>query len=72
MECELLCRYSNHELVHTLVGYKYIGKLRVNGKFMFVNMTKSLVKFQSILLNSKENRYDYASHRKKIMYLTLN
>jgi len=42
-------------LVDTLVNHPYVGRLKLNEYFMFVDLTKSLVKSTNILVTLKEN-----------------
>ena len=39
---KLMCGSHNHELVKSLVGYPYIGRLTKDEKIIIVDMTKSM------------------------------
>jgi len=51
---KLMCGSYNHELVKSLVGYPYAGRLTKDEKIMIVDMTKSMVKPKNILLTLKK------------------
>lgn len=55
----------NHELSNTLVDHLYASKLKLNGQFMVIDITKSIVKLANILLTSKENNEDNVTTEKK-------
>jgi len=48
----------NHELIETLVGHPYTGRLRLDEHTLVVDMTKSRVKPKNILLTLKEKNDD--------------
>jgi len=50
-----MCGSHNHDVVETLVGHPYAGRLTRDEKTMFTDMTKSMVKPKSILLTLKEH-----------------
>jgi len=45
---ELICGSHNHDLVETLVGHLYVGRLSVEKKVMVEDMTKISVKPRNI------------------------
>ena len=52
---KLMCGSHNHELVKSLVGHSYVGRLIKDEKTIIVDMTKSMVKPRNILLTLKEH-----------------
>ena len=52
---KLICGIHNHELVKSLVGHPYAGRLTKDEKNIIVDMTKSMVKPRNILLTLKEH-----------------
>ena len=52
---KLICGIHNHELVKTLVGHPYAGRLTNDEKNIIADMTKSNVKPRNILLTLKEH-----------------
>ena len=52
---KLICEIHNHELVKSLVGHSYVGRLIKDEKTIIVDMTKSMVKPRNILLTLKEH-----------------
>jgi len=51
----LICGSHNHELVKSLVGHPYVGRLTTDEKIIIVNMKKSMAKPRNILLTLKEH-----------------
>ena len=51
---ELICGSHNHDLVETMVGHPYAGKLSIEEKVMVEDMTKTSIKPRNILLTMKE------------------
>ena len=47
---KLMCESHNHELVKSLVGHSYVGRLTKEEKIIVADMTKSMVKLRNILL----------------------
>ena len=52
---KLICGSHNHELVKSLVGHPYVGRLTKDEKIIITDMTKSMVKPRNILLTLKEH-----------------
>ena len=52
---KLICGIHNHELVKSLVGHPYAGRLTKDEKKIIANMTKPMVKPKNILLTLKEH-----------------
>ncbi|KAL5184907.1 hypothetical protein HKD37_17G048525 [Glycine soja] len=52
---KLMCGSHNHELVKSLVGNSYVGRLKMDEKIIIDDMTKSMVKSRNILLTLKEH-----------------
>ena len=52
---KLICGSHNHELVKSLVGHPYAGRLTKDEKIIVADMTKSMVKPRNILLTLKEH-----------------
>ena len=52
---KLMCGSHNHELVKSLVGNSYVGRLTMDEKIIIDDMTKSMVKSRNILLTLKEH-----------------
>ncbi|KAH1198490.1 hypothetical protein GmHk_18G052060 [Glycine max] len=52
---KLICGVHNHELVKSLVGHLYAGRLTKAEKTLIADMTKSMVKPRNILLTLKEH-----------------
>ena len=50
-----MCGSHNHELVKSLVGHPYVGRLTKDEKIIIVDMTKSTVKPRNILPMLKEH-----------------
>ena len=52
---KLMCGSHNHELVKSLVGHPYVGRLTKDEKIIISDITKSIVKPRNILLTLKEH-----------------
>ena len=52
---KLMCGSHNHELVKSLVGHPYVGRLTKDEKIIIADITKSMVKPRNILLTLKEH-----------------
>ncbi|KAH1228959.1 Protein FAR1-RELATED SEQUENCE 5 [Glycine max] len=52
---KLICGVHNHELVKSLVGHPYVGRLTKAEKTLIADMMKSMVKPRNILLTLKEH-----------------
>ena len=52
---KLMCGSHNHEMVKSLVGHPYAGRLTKDEKTIIADMTKSMVKPRNILLALKEH-----------------
>ncbi|KAH1243074.1 hypothetical protein GmHk_07G020237 [Glycine max] len=52
---KLICGIHNHELVKTLVGHPYAGRLTDDEKNIIADMTKSNMKPRNIMLTLKEH-----------------
>ena len=52
---KLMCGNHNHEMVKSLVGHSYAGRLTKDEKTIIADMTKSMVKPRNILLTLKEH-----------------
>ena len=62
----LICRSHNHELVKTLVGHPYVGRLTKDKEIIVADMTKSMVKPRNILLTLKEHNVNTYTTIKQI------
>jgi len=51
---KLMCGSHNYELIKSLVGHPYVGRLTKDEKIIIVDMTKSIMKSKNILLTLKE------------------
>lgn len=59
--------YHNHDLSKTLVGHSFVGRLKSNEQSLFINMTKSEVKFANIPHTlDKNNKHSVTRDSKKI------
>ncbi|KAL5168091.1 Protein FAR1-RELATED SEQUENCE 5 [Glycine soja] len=63
---KLICGIHNHELVKTLVGHPYAGRLTNDEKNIIADMTKSNVKPRNILLTLKEHNANNCTTIKQI------
>ncbi|KAH1229738.1 hypothetical protein GmHk_10G029403 [Glycine max] len=63
---KLICGIYNHELVKTLVGHPYAGRLTNDEKNIIADMTKSNVKPRNILLTLKEHNANSCTTIKQI------
>ena len=63
---KVICGLHNHDLVETLVGHPYAGRLKPDEYALVVDMTKILVKSSNILLTLKENNKDNVTTIKKL------
>ncbi|XP_028180899.1 protein FAR1-RELATED SEQUENCE 6-like [Glycine soja] len=63
---KLICGIHNHELVKTLVGHPYAGRLTDDEKNIIADMTKSNVKPRNILLTLKEHNSSSCTTIKQI------
>ncbi|KAL5138312.1 PHD finger protein ING1 [Glycine soja] len=63
---KLICGIHNHELVKSLVGHPYAGRLTKEEKKIIADMTKSMVKPKNILLTLKEHNADSCTTIKQI------
>ena len=63
---KLMCGIHNHELVKSLVGHSYVGRLIKDEKTIIVDMTKSMVKPRNILLTLKEHNANSCTTIKQI------
>ena len=63
---KLICEIHNHELVKSLVGHSYVGRLSKVEKTLIVDMTKSMVKPRNILLTPKEHNVNSCTTIKQI------
>ena len=63
---KLICEVHNHELVKSLVGHSYAGRLTKAEKTLIVDMTKSMVKSRNILLTLKEHNVNSCTTIKQI------
>ena len=52
---KLMCGSHNHEMVKSLVGHPYAGRLTKDEKTIIADMTKSMVKPRNILLTLKKH-----------------
>ena len=52
---KLICEVHNHELVKSLVGHSYVGRLTKDEKIVISYMTKSMVKRRNIPFMLKEH-----------------
>ncbi|XP_047148907.1 protein FAR1-RELATED SEQUENCE 5-like [Vigna umbellata] len=55
MVLKVMCGHHNHELAETLVGHPYAGRLNMSEQSLLVDMTKSKVTPENILLTLKQN-----------------
>ncbi|KAL5173255.1 hypothetical protein HKD37_16G045838 [Glycine soja] len=51
---KLMCGSHNHEMIKSLVGHPYVGRLTKNEKIIIADMTKLMVKLRNILITLKE------------------
>ncbi|KAH1192596.1 hypothetical protein GmHk_19G053794 [Glycine max] len=63
---KLICGVHNHELVKSLVGHPYAGRLTKAEKTLIADMTKSMVKPRNILLTLKEHNANSCTTIKQI------
>ncbi|KAL5138305.1 Protein FAR1-RELATED SEQUENCE 5 [Glycine soja] len=63
---KLMCGSHNHELVKSLVGHSYVGRLTKDEKTIIVDMPKSMVKPRNILLMLKEHNVNSCTTIKQI------
>ncbi|KAH1197677.1 Protein FAR1-RELATED SEQUENCE 5 [Glycine max] len=63
---KLICGIHNHELVKSLVGHPYAGRLSKVEKILIVDMMTSMVKPRNILLTLKEYNANSCKTIKKI------
>ncbi|KAH1249230.1 Protein FAR1-RELATED SEQUENCE 5 [Glycine max] len=63
---KLICGVHNHELVKSLVGHPYAGRLTKAEKTLIADMTKSMVKPRNILLTLKEHNANRCTTIKQI------
>ncbi|KAL5173741.1 Protein FAR1-RELATED SEQUENCE 6 [Glycine soja] len=63
---KLICGIHNHELVKSLVGHPYVGRLTKEEKKIIADMKKSMVKPKNILLTLKEHNADSYTTIKQI------
>jgi len=49
-----MCGSHNHEMIKSLVGHPYVGRLTKNEKIIIADMTKLMVKLRNILIMLKE------------------
>ena len=63
---KLMCESHNHELVKSLVGHSYVGRLTKDEKKIIVDMPKSMVKPRNILLMLKEHNVNSCTTIKQI------
>ncbi|KAH1241511.1 hypothetical protein GmHk_07G019085 [Glycine max] len=63
---KLMCGIHNHELVKSLVGHPYVGRLTKAEKTLIADMTKSMVKPRNILLTLKEHNANSCTTIKQI------
>jgi len=63
---KLICGIHNHELVKSLVGHPYAGRLTKDEKKIIANMTKPMVKPKNILLTLKEHNVNSCTTIKQI------
>ncbi|KAH1227000.1 hypothetical protein GmHk_10G027358 [Glycine max] len=63
---KLIYGIHNHELVKSLVGHPYAGRLTKDEKKIIVDMTKSMVKPKNILLMLKEHNANSCTAIKQI------
>ena len=66
MEGEFNLWESQHELVKSLVGHPYVGRLTKDEKIIVADMTKSMVKPRNILLTLKEHNINSYTTIKQI------
>ena len=63
---KLICEVHNHELVKSLVGHSYVGRLIKDEKTIIADMTKSMVKPRNIMLTLKEHNGNNCTTIKQI------
>ena len=63
---KVICGLHNDELAKTLVGHPCVGRLRLDGHALVVDMTQSQVKPTNILLMLKENNEDNGTTIKQL------
>ena len=63
---KLMCGSHNHEMVKSLVGHPYAGRLTKDEKTIIADMTKSMVKPRNILLTLKEHHVNSYTTNKQI------
>ena len=63
---KLICGVHNHELVKSLVGHSYAGRLTKAEKTLIADMTKSMVKPRNIMLTLKEHNANSCTTIKQI------
>jgi len=63
---KLMCEIHNHELVKSLVGHPYVGRLTKAENTLIADMTKSMVKPRNILLTLKEHNVNSCTTIKQI------
>ncbi|KAH1205616.1 hypothetical protein GmHk_16G046280 [Glycine max] len=63
---KLMCGSHNLELVKSLVGHPYVGRLTKDEKTIITDMTKSMVKPRNILLMLKEHNANSCTTIKQI------
>ena len=62
----LMCGIHNHELIKSLVGHPYVGRLSKAEKTLIADMTKSMVKPRNIMLTLKEHNANSCTTIKQI------
>ncbi|KAH1236149.1 hypothetical protein GmHk_08G021427 [Glycine max] len=63
---KLMCEIHNHELVKSLVGHPYVGRLAKAEMTLIADMTKSMVKPRNIMLTLKEHNANSCTTIKQI------
>ena len=63
---KLMCGIHNHELIKSLVGHPYVGRLSKAEKTLIADMTKSMVKPRNILLTLKKHNVNSCTNIKQI------
>ena len=62
---KLMCGIHNHELIKSLVGHPYVGRLSKAEKTLIADMTKSMVKPRNILLTLKKHNVNSCTNIKQ-------
>jgi len=63
---KIICGSSNHDLTDALVNYPCVGRLKLDGHVLLVDMIKSEVNPSNILLTLKESNEDNVTTIKQL------